>query len=544
MRGAVNQAGIDIPPSRWPCLKKCQCETSFKTAILTTLQPIKDKMADTYPHLYNVLICNDLTDALWPLVREDAPREFSTLPGQEHSLLATIIKQLTPLSDKPLTLVCSYSQSNAYRKHLLGQGIGENDFAILGLPLDRGSAFSLAAAAAHIKRIDSRGIVFGVQAGIAVQDEEMWEAAIGRAYRAACEDNIALIGARPNFSSKNHGYIRKKEQLPGILNVYRVVEFLADPPGAKVARMARIGAFYYTGLMMARAGVILSEMARAGNQRLTLESEHAGRIAETAGFFAALGQERWSSPDAVKVVETLPYSSFEHAVLEVSDKAAVVDSSVTWSDFKNLKALDELAHAGGVDGANCASGSNDVTDASSKQYLSGQAGTDDKGNACVGEVVCLHSSNSTILAKDKLVAALGAKNLLIIDTPDCLLIADKGKLSSHTELVDAVRQHNTQATGRSIVQWHTWGSSTLVDSAEGFEIYRLEVARGQELPFDKDSQARTVMQVLTGRGMLYTDGESRHITPGSSFTINIKTYQSLKASSTAPLVLLETRLFI
>ncbi|NTU89586.1 MAG: hypothetical protein HGA54_06750 [Actinobacteria bacterium] len=467
-------------------------------------------MSQAYPHLYPVIICDDMSPTLWPLSRTTMPRELVTLAPDTQSLLSFAVAQTAALVSTKIHVVCAPGLAQTVRDHLLGQMvISEDRLKILTLPVQRGTAFSVALAAAYIKQQDSNAVMLALRAGMRFVPDERWDAAIKRAYRSAMEDYIAVIGVKPTRTGSDHSYIRIGSQIPGILGVHKAQQFVETSGSATATRMPGLNCLWNTGIFMARSQVILGEYYRASEQTKPSAPARASRIVDTVSFLISLGGDSWDNDDARQVVASLPNVSFEHAVLEGSEKVAVVDSSLEWQDISSLVELDEL----GVEDA-------------------------DKNRSIATRFVPISTSDTTVYAKEKMVATLGLRNMLVVDTPDALLVANKDALHAMGTLTDVLRELHVSEYERTTCSWYAWGSSVILERDDTYDVCRVSIGSQASMPLESCGRARETWTVLSGHGILNTEGKSQPIKFGSSFILEPKTLRGFKASGTEPLVML------
>lgn len=484
-------------------------------------------MTSAYPHLHVVIICDDTPYDLWPLTRQGSPRDLVTMQGDEASLLSRMVSSCLPLTEAPIHIICAPRMVEVYRDHLVGEAGDDGDgsdgketghgmFApdridLTGIPTTGGSAFPLALIAADLKLSDPLASILVLRSGIRFTGDEVWEAAVLHAYQAAERGRIAVIGVppTPGMTISRHGFIRQGSPVPDIDGVFRVAEFAAHAKGSLLARLQNPRTHWYAGIALMRASVLIGELH--ARHDLPAPASDIARISDVAGFLASLGREHWTRPDALDVISTLPATTLEEGVLETSEQLVVVASSLAWQDISSLGAIDELA------------------------------GTDANGNRLMGNACAELTEGTTVYAGSRLIATLGTKDLLVVDSDDVTLIADKEELDRLDLLVDGLKRKQTPELQESPVSWYPWGKVEKLRGEELFSAYRMEVSRGATTPCTSLNDVVEQFTVVSGTGRLRIGSRNHHLEPRATLTVKPGEFRSIEADGQAPLVAIVVR---
>lgn len=424
-------------------------------------------MAQAYPHLHVVLLCEDFGARLWPIAREQAPACFARVGSSGQTLLSAAVERALPFTSARLSIVTSELMAPSIYSMLTAQGqLGEDDFELLTLPAQRGSAFAIALATAYIRRQDPQAVVAVFRTDQQVTVDDRWEHLMYRAYQIALQDRIVLLGGQQAEKCAEYTYIRRGRQFPGVDDAYVVRLFRADQPPASARRICAEGAYWYTGAFVARAAVVMGELANAGEMGRSADASASHRIAETATFLAQLDPQAWLHQDAREVIATLPRVSYDKAALEVSGKLVVLPTTVAFSMLASLGDLDALE-------------------------VPSRA-----GNRCLGRAgLTVDCRNTTVYADgdNRQVVALGLRDALIVETPDVLLVTLKGKLDEMPQAQRALAAKVGGSAQQAAYRPFSWGSATLVASDAGaitgdegpvpatYATWRLELCAGATL---------------------------------------------------------------
>lgn len=501
-------------------------------------------MPDTYPHLHIAIICDNSYHDLWPFARQQSPRDLITVTGDETSLLRRMVATCLPLSEHPVHVVCDPDATDVYRNHLIAPhdavtgaesdlpaeagdasstegptpavcGFAESQIDLLPVPMRRNNAFPIALVAAHLRLADPDAMLLVLRSGIRFEPGEVWEAAVSRSYKTAQQGYLTVVGIHPTTATtvSNHGFMKRGVQLPDIPGVFRVNEFIDRARGSLAARLNDPRAFWYTGIAMMSASVLLGELHRPHDDAPAFISRDPGgiRIAEVAGFLASLGREYWNQPDAHEVISTLPDASIGACVFELSDRMAVVESSLEWQDISSLAALDELEKA------------------------------DADHNRITGNASVALTEDTTVYAGRRLIATLGIKGLLVVDTPDTTLIARKDRLDELEVLLEELRQEEAPELARGAVSWRPWGRIEKLRHEDTFSIERIEVTAGNRTPLQSHNDRGEQLTVTSGTGALHVGNRTHHLGPRASYAIEPGSFYSLEADDDMPLTVISIR---
>lgn len=357
-----------------------------------------------FPHLHVILQCEDYGSRLWPIAREQEPACAAPVePGSAECLLANALERFAPFTGEPVRVITTRSLAPVMDELLSRRcGLKAGDYELLVQPVERGSAFAVALAAARIRRLDPQAVVLVSRTDQRVELDERWEHVLFDAYQAALQDQLAVLGGVQETKCAAWTYIRKGKPFPGVADTFSVRLFTADQNPSVAKRVCGQGGYWYTGVLVARAALLMGELKGAGALALTKESADSHRIAETANFLAQLEPADWLNEAAQGLIEALPSVSLEKALLEVSKRLVLVPTGVRFDALSSLEDIDSLA---------------DPTR---------------EGNRVVGESTLTRCRNTTVYSKGarRQVVALGLKDVLVVELDDMTLVVSKDQLDN------------------------------------------------------------------------------------------------------------------
>ncbi|HSQ22752.1 MAG TPA: sugar phosphate nucleotidyltransferase, partial [Coriobacteriia bacterium] len=307
----------------------------------------------------------------------------------------------------------------------------------------------------------------------------------------AREGRLVTLGLGPTRPETGYGYIRMGAAIEGATEGdttgHDVAAFIEKPDRETAERfLAEGGYLWNSGMLVARAATVLAELDSAGARAETPDSAPAAEMAAAAREVAALPPKEWTAESARERFAALPAVPFDKAVLEVSDAVAVVPAELDWSDVGSLAALEAVAPP------------------------------DERGNVLSGNVVDIDSHDTIVYSADRLVATIGLKDLMVVDTTDATLVAPKDRAQDVRLVVDALKAADAREIVESRSSLRPWGSWTLLVKGTGFQVKTIEVAPGQRLSLQSHEHRSEHWVVVEGSGRITRGSEVFDIGPNQS----------------------------
>ncbi|KYO97867.1 mannose-1-phosphate guanylyltransferase/mannose-6-phosphate isomerase [Pseudomonas aeruginosa] len=428
---------------------------------------------------------------LWPVSRESMPKPFMRL-ADDQSLLQKTFLRIAGLPDVARLLTVTnrdllFRTLDDYRA-VNRSGLAQD---LLLEPVGRNTAPAIAAAALHVQEhFGDQAQLLILPADHLIRDEQAFAAAVAEARGLAAQGYLVTFGITPERAETGFGYI---EQGAPLGNGFRVARFVEKPDQATAQSYLDSGKYLWNaGMFCFQAATVLQELERHAPEVLI-----AARAALADGSSLENGQCRQRELAAGAFAEA-PDISVDYALMERSDKVAVVPCSIGWSDIGSWQALRELSAA------------------------------DENGNQVRGESVLHDVSNCYIDSPKRLVGAVGVHDLIIVDTPDALLVADAAR-SQDVKFVaqelkrrghDALRLHRTVS--------RPWGTYTVLEEGRRFKIKRIVVRPKASLSLQMHHHRSEHWIVVSGmalvengeREFLLNTNESTFIPAGHSHRLS------------------------
>lgn len=437
------------------------------------------KSSAAHPNLclIPVILCGGAGSRLWPVSRELHPKPFIRLADGQSLLQKAYLRGAQLPSVNHLMTVTNRELFFKTEDEFREVNTSQASASFILEPFGRNTAPAIAAAA--IQAVQMHGpeaILLVLAADHLIADQAAFQQAVLEAVELAQYGKLVTFGIQPQSPETGYGYIESDGN--------RVLRFVEKPSLDKAQEYMASGRFLWnSGMFCFAAGSMLEQMeqhcpAILAATRACIEQS---RLATGAGF----SQLELDASTFVSV----PDDSIDYAVMEKSDQVAVVPCNLAWSDIGSWSALGDL----------------DAADA--------------KGNRVQGEVMLHNTRNCTIQADGRLVGAVGVNGLIIVDTPDALLVADKQSAQDVKHIFAKLKAQGHEAHKLHRTVNRPWGTYTVLEERKGFKIKRIEVKPGASLSLQMHRHRSEHWVVVSGTAVVVNGEQQIQLQPNQSIYI-------------------------
>jgi mannose-1-phosphate guanylyltransferase/mannose-6-phosphate isomerase len=444
-----------------------------------------------------LLLAGGAGTRLWPVSRDALPKQFLALVGELSTYQQTLARVANPaLFAPPIVITGSDFRFFARRQ---AEEIGV-DATVLIEPMRRDSAPAVAAGAALARQRDPQAIVLALAADHVILDPDEFHAACAAGLQAAQAGQIVTFGITPTAPKTSYGYIRRGPVI-GPDNVFQVAAFVEKPDAATAERYVSEGYLWNSGNFLFRAETLLTEMARFDPKLVEAVTASVKNAVIDLGFL------RLAPEDFAKATQT----SIDYAVMEKTDRAAVVEGRFRWSDIGSWDAIFDVSPH------------------------------DEQGNAVHGTAILHDATNCVVHAGDRLVTALGVQDLVIVSTPDAVLVLPRDRSQDVRELVAKIKAANRSEATDHRRGHRPWGHYDSIDRGERFQVKRIVVHPGGTLSLQKHHHRAEHWVVVRGTAEVTIGEEIKTVHENESIYIPMGTVHRLANPGRIPLELIEVQ---
>ncbi len=447
---------------------------------------------------------------LWPLSRAQYPKQFLILQGNQ-SLFQQAASRLAAVLDHDIDVLPSCVVGNEEHRFLvLDQlrelGAGQSKAQLLLEPLGRNTAPAMTLAALHAQALYGDPVLVVTPADQTVTDECAFTEAVRAAARQAASGSVVMLGITPDRPETGFGYIRVQREIP--TGMQQVLEFVEKPDLATAQRYVADGHYFWnSGMFVVRASVWLQ----------ALQSFRPDILAATQAAWAARASETNFVRPGKAEFSAVPAESVDYAVMEKCPAAGsefdlrMVPLNAGWSDLGAWDAVWQVAEK------------------------------DASGNAKVGDALLHDCQGSLVHATSRLVGAIGMHDVVIVETPDAVMVAPRSRSQEVKHIVGQL-----QTSGRSEQTLHRqvhrpWGWYDSIDSGSRFQVKRILVKPGASLSLQKHHHRAEHWIVVSGTAEVTNGDQVLLLTENQSTYIPVGQVHRLANPGKVPLEIIEVQ---
>ena len=451
-----------------------------------------------------VIICGGAGSRLWPVSRENRPKVFMPVASKQ-SLLSETANRIAS-NDPWLCIVTSESLGFQVVADLKNSE-KEAKLTIIE-PLRRNTAPAVLFAALAAKDAGRGDIpMLVLPADHVIHDKVGFEMAVAKAVDFAQEGNLVTFGIPPTHAEIGYGYLKlgKAAHTPRNAEGRIVEQFVEKPALALAEQYVAAGNYHWNSGMFCFTPNTLLKVAGdiAPNLSKQVESCWSASI-QGKNDLTSLTLDKTT----MTAVEDI---SLDYAIMEKAPNVVSVNASFDWDDVGSW-------------------------DAMAKHFPE-----DEHGNASQGKAIFVDSKNNFVFGRERLIAAVGLDNLIIVDTPDALLVSAKGHSQSVKKVVDSLNKDQDERASYHSTVHRPWGTYTVIEEGPDYKIKRIVVHPGGKLSLQMHHHRNEHWVVITGKAEIVNGDKVLHLNANESTYIPKETQHRLTNLGDAPLVIIEAQ---
>ncbi|HCG5284335.1 mannose-1-phosphate guanylyltransferase/mannose-6-phosphate isomerase [Vibrio parahaemolyticus] len=442
-----------------------------------------------------VIMAGGTGSRLWPMSRALHPKQFLRLTS-EYSMLQETALRVGGVTQQNNIVIC-----NEDHRFLAAEQLREIDRLgnIILEPVGKNTAPAIALAAFQLSQTDPETLMLVLAADHVIQDRLAFEKSVLAAQLAAEKGKMVTFGIVPTHAETGYGYIRRGGKID---EGFEVEQFVEKPSKELAVQYVDAGDYYWnSGMFMFKASRYLEEL-KLHRPDIYSVCEQAMKTKTGDLDFTRISED---------IFNECPSDSIDYAVMEKTQDAVVIPLDAQWSDVGAWSALWDISEK------------------------------DSAGNVLKGDVIAHNSTNSYFNAEQKMIAAVGVDNLVVIETKDAVLVANKDHVQDVKEIVEHLKSNGRTEHHIHREVYRPWGKYDSIDYGERDQVKRITVNPGEKLSIQMHHHRSEHWIVVAGTAKVTNGEETILVSEDQSTYIPLGTIHALENPGKIPLEMIEVQ---
>ena len=427
----------------------------------------------------SIILAGGSGSRLWPLSREEYPKQLLSFDKKESLLQKTFIRLLQFSSACEIVTVTNVKHSQNIKLQL--NKIDKSNI-VLSEPLGRNTAPAIASTLEYFKQNSpSDDIVLIVPSDHLICDIKAFNETVQNAIPLAKQGYIVTFGIKPKYPETGYGYVKTlKPYETGFI----VDKFVEKPDFETAKKYLSSGDYYWNGgIFMGKISVFLEEFNKYAND-----------------IYSKLKGLDFTTSDKINysIYEQMPSISIDYAIMEKSDRIALVELLSDWNDLGSWQSIYNVKEK------------------------------DEDNNVLAGTVIVDNVKNSLIYSQKEIVAVSGLENIVLVETEDAIMACKMDESQSVKKLYEKLKEKESDAVKLHKTVFRPWGYYTCMNSGKGYLTKTICVMPKQKLSIQSHNHRSEHWVVLEGKALVILDGKEYNIVPGESIDIPVQAKHSLQ----------------
>jgi mannose-1-phosphate guanylyltransferase / mannose-6-phosphate isomerase len=462
--------------------------------------------------MYAVIMAGGSGTRFWPLSREKTPKQLLKIVGEDTLIQQTAGRILPLISRDNIFVVTNQSLADEISIQLSAKFGDSWDKNFILEPEAKNTAPALGLTALHLAGIDPESVMVVLSADHSIRKDNEFLNLLKVASEAAENNYLVTLGIKPSRPETGYGYIKAGDMLEGSggkgqgaksEGVFKVEAFVEKPDLETAKKYLKSGNYYWnSGIFVWKTRTLLQEIEKH------VPTLHKGLME----IRKSIGTDREAGVTQ-EVFKKLDSLSIDYGVMEKTDYAAVIPADIGWSDVGSWTALDDVSEK------------------------------DSSGNiiSATGNVIDIGSRDSIVYAEKRLVATIGLKNMVVVDTPDATLVCSKERAQDVKKVVEELKKRNAEEHLIHRTVHRQWGSYTVLEMGERYKIKRIVINPGTKLSHQLHHHRSEHWVVVAGTARVTNGDKIYDVHPNESTYIPMSTKHRLENPGKVPLQLIEVQ---
>ncbi|MBS0916722.1 mannose-1-phosphate guanylyltransferase/mannose-6-phosphate isomerase [Providencia rettgeri] len=451
-----------------------------------------------------IIIAGGHGSRLWPLSRELYPKQFLSIPNVDGlSMLQETLNRLSGIEHLPPIIICNEEHRFIVAEQL--REIGLSHSGIILEPIGRNTAPAIALAALRALQLNYsiEPTLLVLAADHLIKDTLPFELAIENARILAQKNHLVTFGIKPTSPETGYGYIKAYASSSKNLSDNLLVQQFVEKPDLETAKLYLASGDYYwnSGMFMFKPSLYLSEL-NLYNPDILNSCKLAFDNSKVDMDFIRVTKEFF---------EKCPNDSIDYAVMEKTNHIKMVPMDAGWSDIGSWSALWEVSEK------------------------------DKNNNVLKGDIITINSKSNYLYSSSKLVTTVGVENLIIVDTPDAILVANKNHVQDVKSIVQSLKDCNRNEYKAHREEYKPWGKINSINHGGRYQVKHITIKPGKRISLQMHNHRSEHWIIVAGTAKVIKGSTTELLTEDQSIYIPLGVIHSLENPGKIPLELIEVR---
>ncbi len=430
--------------------------------------------------MYGLILAGGSGSRLWPLSRELYPKQLLNIQNTQSLLQATFLRLKEYIKPEDIISMTGVKHLSNVKYQL--SALAENP-VVLSEPISKNTAPAIILGCKYISETSkSDPVILVVPSDHSIKDTKAFIDTVKAGEKIAEDGYIVTFGIKPSYPETGYGYINTTDKKLG--EGFKVNKFVEKPDTKTAEKYIKEGNYFWnSGIFMFKSSVLLAEAKKCAPE-----------------IFEKLKNFDFTKSSEIPYVEfdKMPSISIDYAVMEKSDKIALVQLKSDWNDLGSWKSIYDISKK------------------------------DENGNVKIGHVIDEGSKNSFVYSSSKLVATIGLEDIVLVETEDAVLACKADKSQDVKKIFDTLKKQNDTTHKVHKTVYRPWGYYTVLGEGKGFLTKMIHVNPGQKLSVQSHNHRSEHWVVLEGKAKVVLEGKDLMLSPGHSVDIPVQAIHSLQ----------------
>lgn len=463
--------------------------------------------------LYAIILAGGSGTRFWPLSRETYPKQMLQIGGEDSFLRQTIKRIDGFVPPENIWIVTTEDKAQDIRFHIESLGPLAKEVQFIKEPVGKNTAPAIGLAAIYLKRLFPESVMIVMPSDHSISETEKFLSDLKVAIQGAMKGYLVTFGIRPSRPETGYGYIKVGDPSKIEKNSLLKVKGFFEKPDFQRARnyLSEEGYFWNSGIFVWRTSKILSEIEKYLPSLSTILKEIEATLFQSRQSHQPFKLNNTATGRLYNLYSRLEAISIDHGVMERSQNVLMVPATFQWSDMGSWVALEEVIEK------------------------------DDAGNIIKGNTINIGSQNSIIFSSERLIATIGLKDMVVVDTPDATLVTPKERVQEVKKIVEALKESGREEHLLHRTVERPWGSYTVLEKGDGYKIKRVFLKPGAKLSLQLHRKRSEHWVVVSGIAKVTKEDKTYLVQTNESTYIPNNTKHRLENPEEVPLQVIEVQ---